>query len=89
MAFGDVEMNKATDENTPLKEMIKDPSDHFNSPSDVLSHESLAVEDKIAILKSWRVDEEEKSTATAENMGGSDNNRLSEVITALQTLQDS
>ncbi|MCB1671370.1 MAG: hypothetical protein R3F41_12295 [Gammaproteobacteria bacterium] len=68
------------------EDMISDPSDHFNHPIEVLQHKKLTMEQKQAILESWKVDEQEISTATAENMGKTDNNRLSEVIDALQKL---
>ncbi len=71
-----------------VDDMIRDPSDHFNHPIEVLQHKKLSSDQKRAILESWKVDEEEKSTATAENMGKTDNNRLSEVMDSLRKLKN-
>ena len=69
-----------------LDEMVRDPAQHFESPAAVLQEHKLSKEQKRSILESWKVDEEELSTATAENMGKQDDNRLPEVIAALQKL---
>lgn len=73
-------------DNDTLSNMIKDPADHFAAPADVLASEQLSPEQKQAILESWKVDEQELATATEENMGGSDNNILADVVAALNEL---
>ncbi len=69
-----------------LKKMVRDPADHFASPSQVLDHSDLSHEQKQAILESWKVDEQELAKATEENMGRSDSNLLPEVVAALEAL---
>jgi hypothetical protein len=70
-----------------LDEMINDPSSHFKHPREVLQLKKLTIPEKRLVLESWKVDEWELSTATAENMGSRDANRLPEVIEALQWLE--
>jgi DNA-directed RNA polymerase subunit H (RpoH/RPB5) len=69
-----------------LKKMLKDPADHFTSPSEVLTHSELSHEQKQSVLESWKVDEQELAKATEENMGRSDSNLLAEVVAALKEL---
>ncbi len=69
-----------------LKKMVKDPADHFSSPTEVLAHSDLSQKQKQSILESWKVDEQELAKATEENMGRSDSNLLAEVTEALEKL---
>lgn len=63
-----------------------DPRAHFGSPMDVVRAAKLSREDKLAILKSWELDERELQTAEEENMGGGEASRLSEVREAIEQL---
>lgn len=69
-----------------LNNMIKDPADHFATPSEVIASTDLSLEQMQAILESWKVDEQELATATGENMGRSDSNMLADVVAALEEL---
>ena len=69
-----------------IKNLIKNPSEHFTTPADVLGHADLSNEDKRRILESWQVDEQELAKATEENMGQSDSNLLDEVVAALDSI---
>lgn len=75
------------DEET-LNSYIADAAASFSRPEDVLKHPQLDSEQKRRILESWKVDEQELATATGENMGGGDGNRLSEVLAAMEALED-
>lgn len=71
------------DEET-LNSYIADAAASFPTPKDVLKHPQLNSEQKRRILESWKVDEQELATATAENMGGGNSNRLPQVLAALE-----
>ena len=66
--------------------LIKDPTQYFRTPMDVLGEASLSHEDKRRILESWCRDAELISEADNENMTGSSRPRLQEVKLALQQL---
>ncbi|MEX0618803.1 MAG: hypothetical protein WDZ76_01260 [Pseudohongiellaceae bacterium] len=69
------------------QEYLKHPSQNFGSPYEVLEKDGLNDEQKYEILQSWKLDEEEQSVATDENMeGGEGGNRISEVVDALSRL---
>lgn len=69
-----------------FKLYVTDAAANFSTPDDVVNHNELTVVQKRKILESWQVDEEELVRATEENMGESENNRLSQVVEALQKL---
>lgn len=69
-----------------VEEVIKDPTERFNSPGEVLADQSLTQVQKEAILKSWVKDAELLSAAESENMGGGESSRLRESSLALATL---
>ena len=73
-----------------------DPSSQFNSPAEILQHNSISIDDKIAILKQWDYDTREQMVGEEESLGGSDNasdNNLGELLRdirkALQSLDPS
>ena len=77
----------AIDKST-LQDYIGDPSGHFATPDDVLQDTRMSDSEKRKVLESWRVDETEKSTAVAENMGEKDRNLLPQVLAALRALDN-
>lgn len=70
-----------------LNEFVKDPSDHFSTPQEVLDHPDLSQDEKRKILVSWQLDEERLLTSTAENMGEGEDNNLGLVTDALHKLE--
>ena len=66
---------------------MKDPADHFATPGDVETHADLSVDEKIKILESWKLDEEELQVATDENMGGATPGRMPQVVSALNRIK--
>lgn len=75
---------------TPIdpKQAEKDPSGTFASPQHVLRHDSLSREEKLRILRRWKLDALEMEVATEEDMAGGESSRLDEVIAALDALGD-
>lgn len=69
-------------------EAIKDPSEQFASPQEVVRNDSLSKNDKRRILTSWAKDAELLAQAEAENMSGGEHARLREVKLALAALDD-
>lgn len=69
-----------------LKTVIQNPAAHYDLPEQVLNAKDLSAEQKKAVLESWLVDEQELATATDENMGESDDNKLTLVAAALSEL---
>lgn len=51
-----------------LDKAMLDPSEVFDSPEAVASHDGLTIDQKISILRQWEYDEIEMSVAEAENM---------------------
>ena len=64
----------------------KDPTSVFARPEDVLHNHELSVQAKKEILESWAYDARVLEIAEEENMGGSDSDLLSRILTALETL---
>ena len=71
-----------------VDEVIKNPTDRFTSPSEVLGDTSLTRTQKEAILTSWVKDAELLAEAETENMGGGEKSRLRESKLALAALTD-
>lgn len=69
-----------------LKQLILNPSDHFKSPEDILKNKTLSRDDKIAILRSWAEEENEKAVAVEENMGDNDSDLLDRIRKAMHDL---
>jgi len=71
------------------------PSRHFESPQQVLSHVNLTIDDKIEILTQWKYDAQQREVAEGENMPGKKNvaeelRRVSEVLSfAEKSVSDS
>lgn len=62
---------------------MRDPTEHFDSPEEVETHAELSLEQKLEILESWKLDEEELQVATEENMQGGNADCLPQVVSAL------
>ncbi len=75
---------------TPIdpKQAEQDPAGTFASPQEVLRHDSLSREEKLRILRRWKLDALEIEVATEEAMTGGEASRLDEVIAALDALGD-
>ncbi len=71
-----------------VDEVVKDPTQRFTSPAEVLSDGLLSNAQKEAILVSWVKDAELLAEAETENMGGGEKSRLRESKLALATLTD-
>jgi len=67
--------------------VIADPTKKFDSPIDVVNAPNLDIEQKRAILESWKKDAELLSTASAENMSGGEAPQLQDVSLALGELE--
>ena len=71
-----------------LEERLAHPEQFYTSVWKVLEDEELSKDEKIAVLQSWKLDEEALSRATSENMGGGERPHIREADRALQTLTD-
>ena len=69
-----------------FKDLLADPTAHFDRPADVVEAPSLSREQKIEILHRWEADSRELMVAADEGMGGGEQNRLGEVHAALKQL---
>jgi len=75
-----------TDEIT-VSETLLDPAGAFRSPADVVAHEGLSRQDKLAILKAWRDQEEaERNMPESAGGGGGHPGRLHDVLDAITEL---
>jgi hypothetical protein len=70
-----------------VEQVIADPTKKFNSPMEVVDDPRLDLEQKRAILESWKKDAELLSTASAENMTGGEAPQLQDVCVALDKLE--
>ena len=72
---------------------LRDPEQEFTAPSEVAEHPELSIQDKLAILRNWRLDLIELQTATNENMvdanadPGAVAERLRQVSEAIERLE--
>lgn len=65
----------------------EDPSEFFSSPEDVLDHPELNHEEKVRILRRWRLDALNLDVAAEENMAGGESSMLERVTKALMSLE--
>lgn len=67
---------------------IYNPAKYFTLPQEVVDSEDLTLEQKIAVLEQWRLDELDREVATEENMPSSDApHMLRKVSLALRALR--
>ena len=62
------------------------PAKEFAHPKDVLAEKSFTHEQKINVLRRWQYDALELEVAEEENMGGDSVSLLSDVLSALHSL---
>ena len=69
-------------------DLMRDPSELFNSPDDVLDNPDLSAQQKIVVLKQWQDDVMQRIVAEEENMSGDPDNaeRLRQISNALEAL---
>lgn len=70
-----------------VEQVIADPTKRFTTPMDVVDDPKLDVDQKRAILESWKKDAELLATASAENMTGGEAPQLQDVCLALDKLE--
>ena len=66
---------------------LRDPSDHYAEPGDVLRDAKLTISEQRRILEAWALDALLISQAEAENMHGEEQSRLRDVKLALLALE--
>lgn len=69
-----------------LNQAEEDPAAVFAAPQDVLRQAGLSREQKLRILRRWKLDALEMEVAAEENMTGGERSRLDEVTAALNAL---
>jgi hypothetical protein len=70
-----------------IKHAEQDPAEVFLSPEEVLQHESLSHDEKVRILRRWRLDALNLEVATEENMPGGNGSMLESITKALMELE--
>jgi hypothetical protein len=65
-----------------LKELVANPSAHFEGPHDILTHPELSDAQKKKVLDAWEEDARRLSVATEEGMTGGEPSRIAEVSEA-------
>ncbi len=71
---------------TDFEKAMRDPSNSYHRPKDVLEDDSVDHDQKIKILKQWEFDARELLVAEEENMPGDASSMLNRVKRALQEL---
>ncbi|MEX0708572.1 MAG: hypothetical protein WD078_11455 [Woeseia sp.] len=69
-----------------LEAAMRDPTEVFASPEQVLAHAGLTREQKIEVLKQWGYDAAECEVATEEGMPGDGGSLLSRILLVLDQL---
>jgi hypothetical protein len=64
------------------------PSSVFDRPMDVVSTDSMTVNQKMEVLKRWEAEARDLEVADAEAMGGGEPSRLPDVRVAIDVLCD-
>ena len=70
-----------------LKQAILDPKSSFETPQEVMKTSHFSLDEKIVILKLWAYDAERLEVAQEENMSGTDEDMLKNVIDCLLILE--
>jgi hypothetical protein len=70
-----------------LAAAIRDPTEVYARPMDVVDDARLSPADKKRILDGWHLDALRLSESEAENMGGGERAHLREVMLALEELE--
>ena len=71
-----------------LQAALHDPRAVFAEPADVVASTQLSREDKLAILRQWRLDAIRLSASESEGMVGGEEAMLGRVESALRMLED-
>jgi hypothetical protein len=66
----------------PLKDLVENPSAHFDSPAAVVTAPDLSDTDKKRVLDAWEEDARRLTVATEEGMSGGEPSRMDEVADA-------
>jgi hypothetical protein len=69
-----------------IEKAILVPHHFFTTPKDVIQSENLSRDQKIKILRSWDYDARELAVAEEENMVGTQEDILDQIISALRSL---
>lgn len=69
-----------------VQKALLDPTAVFKHPHDVVTQPDLTRDQKIEILRRWAYDAKELQTASDENMTGTSEDRLTDVLDALHAL---
>jgi hypothetical protein len=81
-------MTKADDE-MDLETARLDPGSVFTSPEELCESPGLSREQKIDLLLRWAEDARELDVAEAEGMGGGETSTLAQILSALDSLDES
>ncbi len=65
-----------------LKDVLKNPTAHFDAPDKVIGSKKLSDKDKKRVLDAWEEDARRLSVATEEGMSGGEPSRLADVAEA-------
>lgn len=69
-----------------IEKAIKNPTEVFADPLEIVESDEITREEKIKILKSWRYDAKQMSVATEENMLGKNSEMFSKILGTLKLL---
>ncbi|RZQ57136.1 hypothetical protein CWI82_07665 [Pseudidiomarina tainanensis] len=70
-----------------LDAILRDPSAVYNKPSDILNDTNLSDNEKLEVLEQWEYDARELQVAADENMPGSQEAPLDEILAAKKKLK--
>lgn len=70
-----------------FEQALRNPTNVYRYPKDLLEDESLSLDEKLKILQQWKVDAYELMIAEEENMGGDGPTMLSRVTRAIGILK--
>ena len=70
-----------------LEEAMKEPGSVYAEPADVLKDDDLTDDEKRRVLENWLDEDQQLSSAAAENMGGGESAHVGAVTEALKKLK--
>lgn len=65
-----------------------DPARVFDSPEDIVDAQHLTNDQKLALLRSWKLDEQRLQSSASENMTGGETNQLKHVQDAINRVRE-
>lgn len=68
---------------TDFEKVLLDPASEYSGPEDVLSDQSLSIDQKIELLRRWEYNASEEAVALEEGMPGEESDLLKRILVTI------